>query len=933
VARRKAQAIVFPMKGLNQNWGEDNQPVLTSDDLQNVRPYDGGGNRARGGSRPGTSKYIATAMGEGKIQGLCQATQPYVPTGPEYSLSSFNRAFNGRDNRLLSLTDWEVRTGTNFATIDADNSDLNEVAHIPDGGLPGYLRSGTSTGGVFLKAALWKPSATGTLPTNFRLKTNVRIGAISGSRPAMGIIALFKDVPGFAPDSIELQLQFDTFIIRRKVNGSTVDSDTYAIDPDLLANTTNEVRLDVDGDVYTGWLNGVQQVSITFARASLGTSFGPMITSQQQNDGLYDFTYLNRGPEDEEEPVGYAQTFDTGGDTLLDPDVWEIRDNTTNFLETIDGSLLHETDDGMLQTVDVPAFHIAAILKSTTVGAGATAYSISAEIHFNDNIGAGETAEAGFILSFQRVSQLTTNLRITFDREGMTYSDGGGNTVFPYPGGDLANDETHTFYVTRLGNDYDIRVNGTLITTITLADLEGTGLGLYIPNGENAGLGIVSFAYEPTFTVNTTTADKARRVYLVTCCDGTIRAGQPPTLDVPTNGTDAMDVGRFVSMAEASLKVYLADGDNLKVLDLVTETVSTLAASSGAVPTGVRNLVVWRNRLIGYGKDGEEQNIFMSAVGDPTNWDYAARLQTAAVALNATSNAGGIGQPVLALIPFRDDILIIGCDHSIFAMTGDPAAGGRINTLSDAIGIYGPDAWTISPEGMIYFVGSGGFYRMAPGGQPENISRDRTADFFMQVNRAEERVIVRWNAQEHGCYIFRTNVVVGTTEAGMFYDARQDGFFPQRYPNVQEPTAALVYDGDGANDRHLIIGGRDGYLRKIDKDCWDDDGTGIDSYVFFGPMQPYGPGSVARMVELEAILGDNADMSAPYQIRVGESANEALASSPVTSGAWQLAGRNPLVRTRTRANTFYLIIQNTAAETRWSMERITAIFEPAGRER
>ena len=70
----------------------------------------------------------------------------------------------------------------------------------------------------------------------------------------------------------------------------------------------------------------------------------------------------------------------------------------------------------------------------------------------------------------------------------------------------------------------------------------------------------------------------------------------------------------------------------------------------------------------------------MSRSGDATDWDYSAEDPLAAVALNASSSAGRIGDAVHALIPWRDDVMLIGTEHGLFAMSGDPAAGGSIDT-------------------------------------------------------------------------------------------------------------------------------------------------------------------------------------------------------------------------------------------------------------
>ena len=54
--------IPFPMQGLNEDTALTDQPSMSSPDLQNVRAYDPETGRARGGQRPGLSKYLSTQV-------------------------------------------------------------------------------------------------------------------------------------------------------------------------------------------------------------------------------------------------------------------------------------------------------------------------------------------------------------------------------------------------------------------------------------------------------------------------------------------------------------------------------------------------------------------------------------------------------------------------------------------------------------------------------------------------------------------------------------------------------------------------------------------------------------------------------------------------------------------------------------------------------
>jgi hypothetical protein len=49
--------LKFPVKGINKNWANSEQPPVTSPDMNNVRPYGTAEARLRGGQRPGLDKW------------------------------------------------------------------------------------------------------------------------------------------------------------------------------------------------------------------------------------------------------------------------------------------------------------------------------------------------------------------------------------------------------------------------------------------------------------------------------------------------------------------------------------------------------------------------------------------------------------------------------------------------------------------------------------------------------------------------------------------------------------------------------------------------------------------------------------------------------------------------------------------------------------
>ena len=81
-------------------------------------------------------------------------------------------------------------------------------------------------------------------------------------------------------------------------------------------------------------------------------------------------------------------------------------------------------------------------------------------------------------------------------------------------------------------------------------------------------------------------------------------------------------------------KVWFADGTNWCYYDPTTNAVSTWTANFGALPGVIgslntpRLICTWRGRTVLSGLIDDPENWFMSAVGDPTDWDYAGQILT-----------------------------------------------------------------------------------------------------------------------------------------------------------------------------------------------------------------------------------------------------------------------------------------------------------------
>ena len=433
-----------------------------------------------------------------------------------------------------------------------------------------------------------------------------------------------------------------------------------------------------------------------------------------------------------------------------------------------------------------------------------------------------------------------------------------------------------------------------------------------------------------------------RETDIVAVCGGNIYQGDTDSLAEASSGSGVLSETIKPQMAQRAGICYFVDSvHDLQMLTLSTKTVSTLSVSTGtetATTLGTCALAtVWRDRLVVAAPVGTPQNFFMSRQGDPTDWDYSQTDAAAAVAGNA-SDEGSIGQPLNCLIPWTEDVLILGGDHNMYKVEGDLASGGQILIMTDAVGTLGPDCWDSDPSGNIYFVGTGGLFRIGPDGISENLATESVRKTFSNIDRTTTFVTCTWDRDRNGLWIHLTPVNSGTA-THMFWDASKNGFFPIQYPNTVGPLTARVFDGDSPDDRQLLLASRDGYIRKADPSVVDDDGTDIASHVYIGPFRPAGDAALSVLEALEVMLGDapsgftESDFGVDLDVIVAKDAYTALNSPEKTvSFSFTKQSRRKRLLQRISGGTFFFKLSGVSGKL-WSLEKLVGLFIEGGLQR
>jgi hypothetical protein len=417
------------------------------------------------------------------------------------------------------------------------------------------------------------------------------------------------------------------------------------------------------------------------------------------------------------------------------------------------------------------------------------------------------------------------------------------------------------------------------------------------------------------------------------------------SVTTPTGGSGALDsTAKYIQSTTLYKKAYWTDGRQLKEYSPITNTIVTFKSlSSGAAPDRCSLIESWRGRIVLARSSDEPHNWFMSKKDEPTNWDYFPPVPTETDAVAGNNSPAGLCPDIInSLVPYSEDVLVFGGDHSIWALVGDPAAGGRLELVSDVTGMSFGRPWTKDPNGVLYFFGSqGGIYKWVPGAKPERISLFKIERQLQDVDLQTYFIRMVYNYKDEGIHIFQCPFGAGGTNVSHWFlelktDAfAKDVFGSSAYTNIQ-PTAAVAIDGDDFDDRLVLLGGEDGYVRKWDKSAKSDDTRtnnttkiAIDSFVTIGPLQGDAEemsGDETEFSGLVVVLSEQDD-GARYELYAAESPDSM--NTVLRSGSFK-AGRNPPKWDRVVGPYCWLRLRNAAVDERWAFERAYIQASPAG---
>jgi len=387
-------------------------------------------------------------------------------------------------------------------------------------------------------------------------------------------------------------------------------------------------------------------------------------------------------------------------------------------------------------------------------------------------------------------------------------------------------------------------------------------------------------------------------------------------------------------------EVYFGEGLDYLVFDPRKATLKKWESEgSGAMPEKCALAAVYRGRVVLARPNGAPQNWFMSAADDANNWDFFPATQSVdqAVFGNLTT-ATQCPDIVNTMIPHNDDYMIFGCDHSIWLLRGDPLEFGEFDRVSDTIGMAFGKPWCKDPNGTIYFFGSkGGVYLMAGDSPPRHLSDARDGqdtsiqDRLRDIDLGTFRMQLEWDFERQGLIVLQIPYSETITEPAKawFWDVKNNAWW-EDLPGSKtlQPYSAFVVDGDLADDRRVVYGCEDGFVRELDSSASSDDGIAIDSFVTIGPLSSGGDVELI-LNRLKPILAREQD-GCTYTVHVSDVPSDL---GPIVASGSFSAGHNSRHSVNRRGSFVWLAIRNTRSSQRFAIEEIRADVVRAGLRR
>jgi hypothetical protein len=340
-------------------------------------------------------------------------------------------------------------------------------------------------------------------------------------------------------------------------------------------------------------------------------------------------------------------------------------------------------------------------------------------------------------------------------------------------------------------------------------------------------------------------------------------------------------------------------------------------------------------------------------------WDFAYLANDAQTPIRGgNANAGLLGDIIRSLVSHKDTFLAFGCASTMSIMMGDPAMGGIIRSLDRTTGIYGAKSWCFDKKGNLYFWGANGIYKCAVPQVPVCITQVSLPQLVSDeaADPSTYRITMEYDHLETGILIAVTKLSDGSN-SNYWLDLKVTDptpeicpLFPETYPDECGPYSLFYYAANDTDYRGLLVGCKDGFIRKFDKSSKSDNIGGttqlIDSYCVFGPTPLSNlPNKEGKIGPISIITGGSASGTTEpdsddvdYKVYVADTAAGVIdkikaGSAPIFAGTILAPGwrRGSCQRQSARGTFAGIKLGNDTKDESWILECLVMGKKPSGR--
>ena len=187
-------------------------------------------------------------------------------------------------------------------------------------------------------------------------------------------------------------------------------------------------------------------------------------------------------------------------------------------------------------------------------------------------------------------------------------------------------------------------------------------------------------------------------------------------------------------------------------------------------------------------------------------------------------------------------------------------------------------------------------------------------------------ILLEYDVQDRGVHIFLTEKS-SNSRTHWWLDWERKTFWPLQMQSGHEPTATVNLQATAIEDSGVILGGRDGKLRKFSFLSESDSGSTPESFVYVGPIPLAKDGLFGTIISMDAVIAKNVG-DVTWAVHPSNTFEGVTSASAISTGTW-VAGLNASVRPSGRGAAFMLKLTGTAGR-RWAMEQIIVTMRNSG---